>query len=116
MKEAQVNNGPIVQIIDSPIPKAGPDQLVIKVEVCGSNPKDWKLWWVPETKLPINMGDDIAGIVHEVGEGVTEFTVSLERLSIQTATLTIRRKVGDRVFAFHPVQTPHGGWAAYAVV
>ena len=78
MKEALVNNGPSVQIIDSPIPKAGPGQLVIKVEVCGSNPKDWKLWWIPEANLPINMGDDIAGTVHQVGDGVTEFAVSSE--------------------------------------
>jgi NADPH:quinone reductase len=40
-KEAKVTKGPKVTIVDSPIPEPGPDQLVIKVVVSGSNPKDW---------------------------------------------------------------------------
>lgn len=66
---------------DAPIPTPNDDQLVIKVVVSGSNPKDWK---IPEWfKKNSNTGDDIAGIVHEVGKNVSEF------------------KKGDRVFAFH---------------
>lgn len=45
----------------------------------------------------MNQGDDIAGTVHAVGEGVTDF------------------KVGDRVAAFHEMLSPHGSWAEYAV-
>ena len=41
MKEAIVHAGPKVEIIDSPIPEAGPDQVVTRVVVSGSNPKDW---------------------------------------------------------------------------
>lgn len=41
MKEAIVHVGPKVEIVDSPIPKPGPGQVVIKVVVSGSNPKDW---------------------------------------------------------------------------
>lgn len=41
MKEAIVRKGTKVEIVDSPIPKAGKDQVVIKVEYSGSNPKDW---------------------------------------------------------------------------
>ncbi|KAI0158142.1 GroES-like protein [Xylariaceae sp. FL1272] len=95
MKEALVEKGPKVTIIDSPIPKAGADQLVIKVIVSGSNPKDWKVPFWMNNKL--NQGDDIAGIVHEVGENVTEF------------------HVGDRVAAFHQMMSPHGSYAEYAV-
>lgn len=70
-----------MSLVDSPLPQPNDDQLVIKVVVSGSNPKDWKL---PEVmNLKGNMGDDIAGIVHQVGANVTEF------------------KPGDRVFAFH---------------
>lgn len=95
MKEAVVSKGPTVQIIDSPIPKAEADQVVIKVVVSGSNPKDWKLpLWMGTT---LNQGDDIAGIVHEVGENVYEF------------------KPGDRVAAFHEMTTPGGSYAEYAV-
>jgi len=43
MKEALVYAGPKVNIVDTPIPKAGRDQLVIKVVYSGSNPKDWKI-------------------------------------------------------------------------
>jgi NADPH:quinone reductase len=41
MKEAIVSRGPKVQIIESAIPKAGPGQVVVKIEYAGSNPKDW---------------------------------------------------------------------------
>ncbi|KAI0405810.1 GroES-like protein [Xylaria palmicola] len=95
MKEAVVSNGPKVHIIDSPVPKPGPKQVVIKVVVSGSNPKDWKLpLWRDDT---MNQGDDIAGIVHEVGQDVYEF------------------KPGDRVAAFHEMLTPGGSYAEYAV-
>jgi hypothetical protein len=44
-----------------------------------------------------NSGDDISGIVHEVGENVDEF------------------RVGDRVAAFHEMLAPGGSFAEYAV-
>ena len=40
MKEAIVSKGPVVKIVDSEIPKPNADQVVIKVVVSGSNPKD----------------------------------------------------------------------------
>jgi NADPH2:quinone reductase len=43
MKEALITTGPKVNIVDSDIPKAGKDQIVIKVIFSGSNPKDWKV-------------------------------------------------------------------------
>lgn len=43
-------------------------------------------------------GDDVAGIIHEVGSNVTEF------------------KRGDRVAAFHGPGEPHGTFAEYTVV
>ncbi|KAI1169722.1 GroES-like protein [Nemania sp. FL0916] len=95
MKEAIVYKGPKVTIVDSPIPTPGAKQVVIKVVVSGSNPKDWKvpLWLGSE----LNQGDDIAGIVHAVGPDVYEF------------------KVGDRVAAFHEMNTPGGSYAEYAL-
>jgi len=81
--------------VDSPVPEPGADQVLIKVVVSGSNPKDWK---VPEwMDTNINQGDDIAGIVEKVGANVTEF------------------KPGDRVAAFHEMRTPHGSYAEYAI-
>lgn len=70
MKEAIVSKGPKVEIVDSPIPKPNAGQVLIKVVYSGSNPKDWKR---PDSFDPHNSGDDIAGIVEEVGENVYEF-------------------------------------------
>ena len=41
MKEAFVGAGPKVKIVDSEVPKPGPDQVLIKVAVAAANPKDW---------------------------------------------------------------------------
>jgi len=41
MKEVYVTNAAETKIIDSPVPKPGSDQVLIKVVVSGSNPKDW---------------------------------------------------------------------------
>lgn len=41
MKEAIILKGPEVKIVDTPIPKAEPGQVVVKVVYSGSNPKDW---------------------------------------------------------------------------
>lgn len=49
MKEAIVAAGPKVQIQDSPIPKPGPSDVVIKVVVSGSNPKDWFVYTRADT-------------------------------------------------------------------
>ncbi|KAH4199854.1 hypothetical protein HBH70_012360 [Parastagonospora nodorum] len=96
MKEAIVSKGPKVTFKDSPIPDPQADQVVIKVVVSGSNPKDWKIPdLVPDYNA--NSGDDIAGYVHAVGSNVWEF------------------KPGDRVASFHEMMTPGGSFAEYAV-
>ena len=95
MKEAIVHPGPFVKVIDSPVPSPGPGQVLIKVIISGSNPKDWKH---PESrKKSLNSGDDIAGVIERVGDNVTEF------------------KPGDRVASFHEMEAPYGSFAEYAV-
>ncbi|KAK9487558.1 hypothetical protein V1527DRAFT_459860 [Lipomyces starkeyi] len=44
----------------------GDDEVLIKVEVSGSNPKDWK--YPLYSKRPHNSGDDIAGTIVSIGE------------------------------------------------
>ena len=100
MKEANVHSDTSVTIHDAPIPSiTHPSQIIIRVIVSGCNPKDWKM---PANLLTTisncpNSGDDIAGIVHEVGSAVTEF------------------KPGDRVAALHELGAPGGSYAEFAV-
>lgn len=102
IKEARVwdraDNAVEIDLHDVPMPVPGPDQVLIKVAVSGSNPKDWKLpFWMPETQNGVNTGDDIAGVVSSVGANVTHF------------------RPGDRVAAFHEMMAAHGSFAEYAV-
>jgi NADPH:quinone reductase-like Zn-dependent oxidoreductase len=48
MKEAIVAKGLKVTIQDVPIPEPQEDQVVIKVVVSGSNPKDWYVYNILE--------------------------------------------------------------------
>jgi NADPH:quinone reductase-like Zn-dependent oxidoreductase len=67
-------------------PKPGPGEVLIRVHAVSLNPIDWKMRSgsaqerFPLT-LPAILGRDVAGVVRELGEGVTNF------------------KQGDRVFA-----------------
>jgi NADPH:quinone reductase-like Zn-dependent oxidoreductase len=88
MKETIIHFGPRAEMVEIPIhePKAG--QVLIKVVVSGSNPKDWKMaefaqnYDGPEDtalgkakRFGINQGDDIAGVVEKVGPNVVDFKV-----------------------------------------
>lgn len=76
------------RIVDSPIPEPEAKQVLIKVIVSGSNPKDWKApvyglqykgaddgSMMARSKSGVNQGDDIAGIVEKVGADVIGFKV-----------------------------------------
>ncbi|KAK7204337.1 chaperonin 10-like protein [Myxozyma melibiosi] len=82
-------------VVDSPLPSPGPHDVLIKVVVSGSNPKDWKYPMFRST--PHNSGDDIAGVVEKLGSDVHGLNV------------------GDRVAAFHEMGAPYGSFAEYAV-
>ncbi|KAH6696845.1 chaperonin 10-like protein [Plectosphaerella plurivora] len=96
MKEAFINKQLDVEIRDVPVPKPGPGQLLIRTVVSGTNPKDWK-WPKLTGGEPSNQGDDIAGYVEAVGEGVTGFHPD------------------DRVAGFHQMFSPHGSYAEYSI-
>ncbi|KAF7944537.1 uncharacterized protein EAE97_005170 [Botrytis byssoidea] len=86
------------------IPQLGPDDIVIKVIVAGSNVKDrYLLSRLPHLKTlkkSLNSEDDIAGVVHSIGTNAqTKNKYSLK----------------DRVAAFYPMMEPHGAYAEYAV-
>lgn len=97
MKEGLVHNTGAVSVRDAEIPTAAAGQVLIKVVVSGTNPKDWKYPQWRANEGPSNQGDDIAGYVEDVGPGVLGF------------------KAGDKVAAFHQMLSPHGSYAQYAI-
>ncbi|KAL2216317.1 chaperonin 10-like protein [Thermoascus aurantiacus ATCC 26904] len=105
MKEAITLPGPLVRIVDSPIPEPNDDQIFIRVFILGLNPKHWTaidLDILPPdlpSKIRPGMyqGDDIAGVVERPGKNVVEF------------------KPGDRVAAFHEMLAPGGSYSEYAL-
>jgi NADPH:quinone reductase-like Zn-dependent oxidoreductase len=69
--------------VDLPDPRAGPGQVRVAVHAAGVNPTDWKLRKGDMGgELPQTTGREVAGVVDEVGKGVTDVAV------------------GDRVFGF----------------
>jgi len=102
-------------------------QVLIKVIVSGSNPKDWKVTelaanysntddgtFMAKSKVGINQGDDIAGIVEAVGKDVIEFKVCTDFGFFLSYVVDISQK-GDRVAAFHEMGAPGGSYAEYAL-
>ncbi|HEY5302735.1 MAG TPA: zinc-binding dehydrogenase [Acidimicrobiales bacterium] len=62
-----------------PAPQAGPGQIRVRVTSAGLNPMDWFITSDAETaarfglNLPAGFGTDYAGVVDQVGDGVTGF-------------------------------------------
>ena len=86
------------QLEDIPIPSnLKPHDVLIKVVVAGSNPKDHKHPLPAYFNNKLNQGDDCAGTIAAVGSAVNRF------------------KIGDRVAGFHEMDTPDGTYAEYAI-
>ena len=100
-----VETGEPLQLVELPDPVAGPGEVVVDVVTCGLCHSDCSIQYNPLARrslpiVPITLGHEIAGMVAEVGEGVTEWTV------------------GDRVAVWSTPRTPsipgftrHGGYA-----
>lgn len=90
------HGGPeVLRVVDVEEPHAGPGQVRVGVKAVGVNPVDWKLrQGLLPAPLPRIPGSDVAGVVDEIGAGVSG--VSL----------------GDAVFGF----AVGGGYAQYAVL
>jgi NADPH:quinone reductase-like Zn-dependent oxidoreductase len=88
VKAAQFSRfgGPeVIEIVDLPAPHPGPGEVRIAVRAAGINASDWKKRrGLMDQELPQTMGYEAAGVVDELGEGVTDVAV------------------GDRVFGASP--------------
>jgi NADPH:quinone reductase-like Zn-dependent oxidoreductase len=69
----------LLNLREVPAPQAGPGQIRVRVAAAGLNPMDWFMTSDAETaarfglSLPSGFGTDYAGVVDQVGDGVTEF-------------------------------------------
>ena len=81
MKAAQFSKfgGPeVLEIVDLPEPHPGPGQVRIAVRAAGISATDPKLragTLTFDAELPMTTGSDVAGVVDEIGEGVTYVAV-----------------------------------------
>ena len=70
----------VLHVREVPAPQAGPEQIRVRVTAAGLNPMDWFMTSDPDTaarfglSLPCGFGTDYAGVVDQVGDGVTGFS------------------------------------------
>lgn len=82
---SQFGGPEVLEIVELSDPHAGRGQVRVEVRAVGVNPTDWKLRkGQMGEKLPQTTGREVAGVVDEIGSGVTGVAV------------------GDRVFGFSP--------------
>jgi NADPH:quinone reductase-like Zn-dependent oxidoreductase len=72
----QTLGGPdVLELVDVPRPEPGPTEVLVRVAAAGVNPVDWKTRarGAMLGEPPFTVGWDVAGVVEEVGWGVTRF-------------------------------------------
>lgn len=86
-----------VEEIETPVPQKG--ELLVEVHAVGLNPVDYKTATngMPAWSYPHILGLDVAGVIAQAGEGVTDF------------------KAGDRI-VYHGDFTKKGGYAEFAII
>src|SRR6201985_2827387 len=69
----------VLNVREVPAPQAGPGQIRVRVTAAGLHPMDWVINSGAETaarfglSLPCGFGTDYAGVVDQVGDGVSGF-------------------------------------------
>ncbi|MEV4197830.1 NADPH:quinone reductase [Micromonospora globbae] len=91
----------VLQLVERPVPEPGPGEVLVRLAVSGVNPTDWKarrLWPMPPEGWQIP-GQDGAGVIEAVGEGVDQILI------------------GERVWLWEAAwQRPWGTATEYTVV
>jgi NADPH:quinone reductase-like Zn-dependent oxidoreductase len=66
----------VLEVADVPEPHAAPGQVRVAVKAVGVNPVDWKVrQGMMGGELPHRTGLEVAGVVDELGEGVTDVSI-----------------------------------------
>jgi NADPH:quinone reductase-like Zn-dependent oxidoreductase len=72
----------VLNVVDTDLPVPGPGEVLVEVRAIGVNPVDGKLYspafGADPSALPIRLGFEAAGVVTEVGPGVTTFSAGDE--------------------------------------
>ena len=90
VRYSQFGGPGVLKIVDLPDPHAGPGQIRVAVHAAGVNPTDWKLRkGLMGGELPQMTGREVAGVVDEVGEGVTDVMVG-DRVFVSPTTARAR--------------------------
>jgi NADPH:quinone reductase-like Zn-dependent oxidoreductase len=81
----------VLTVAEAPEPHAGPGQVRIQVKAASVNPVDWKILSGAMTQDrtldgPAYLGNDAAGVVDEVGEGVSDVAVGDDVFGLGAAT------------------------------
>jgi NADPH:quinone reductase-like Zn-dependent oxidoreductase len=108
----------VLNIREVPAPQAGPGQIRVRVTAAGLNPMDWFMTSDADTatrfglSLPCGFGTDYAGVVDQVGDGVTEFAAgdrvfggALSRAVADYVVIDVARTIAAGGDAYH---TPDG--------
>lgn len=74
----QYGGAEVLEIGEVPVPRVGPNGVLVQVHAASVNPVDWKLrqgllYAVMPVVFPVIWGCDLAGVVTEVGPSVTLF-------------------------------------------
>ncbi|MBF6329913.1 NADP-dependent oxidoreductase [Nocardia transvalensis] len=90
----------VLEYGDLPEPKMGLDSVKIRIKAAAVNPVDWKaregyLDSVCDTVFPVVPGGDFAGVVVDVGIGVTEFAAGDEVIGFQLDDYLSRGTFGE---------------------
>jgi alcohol dehydrogenase, propanol-preferring len=108
---------------DMPIPKPGPDQILIKIHACGVCRTDLHIMdgELPNPKLPLILGHEIVGSVVQIGEHVESFRMD-ERIGVPWLGYTCGQCFFCRTDRENLCDQPgftgytlNGGYAEYAV-
>jgi NADPH:quinone reductase-like Zn-dependent oxidoreductase len=70
---SQFGGPEVLQLVEVPDPHPGPGQIRVQVRAVGVNPVDWKMRrGNMGGELPMFTGREVAGVVDEVGDGVSD--------------------------------------------
>lgn len=90
----------VLQVIDVVPPQAGAGQVRLSVQAAGVNPLDGKILhgemrdFIPQ-QFPAGLGSDVAGIVDQVGAGVSAFKVGDEVLGQSLSPSFAQHAIAD---------------------